>query len=299
MKKTVVTFLSCLLLTIGISAKVWTPESIPVAHLADRERYVCNPEGILSQDATDRIDAMMRNVEDSTGIQALIAVVSEIEPNDCFEFAHQLGEKNGVGTSTSDNGLVILLCTSERCIQFATGYGVEGLLPDALCRRIQEQYMNPHFRNDDWDKGMTEGAMAVERVLLDPENAIGSQYDDSSQDDAGILTLVLLFLGCPSLVAWLTWRSKHRCPNCRKTKLERKNRVFMYRKNGIRYYSSFYECSNCHHQLTRTEQEYENNGSNSGGMPGGMVGGIGGGSGHIGGHYGGGHFGGGGAGSRF
>ena len=298
MKRAVLILLSCLL-GLGLYAKVWTPESIPVAHIADRERYVCNPEGILSQDATDRIDAMMRTVEDSTGIQALIAAVSEIDPNDCFEFAHRLGEMNGVGTDSKDNGLVILLCTEERCIQFATGYGVEGLLPDALCRRIQEQFMNPYFKDNDWDRGMTEGAMAVERILLDPENAIGSDYDDGDTDLSGILTMVLLLFGCPSLVVWLNWRRSHRCPKCHKTKLVRKNRVFMYSRNGIRYYSSFYECSNCHHELTRTEQEQTSTGSNSGNFPGGMTGGFGGGSGHIGGSYGGGHFGGGGAGSRF
>ena len=149
MRKTIASIL--LVLICGfISAKVYKPADIIPVHLQDRNRYTSNPDGILSAEAVRRIDAAFRTVEDSTGIQTLVAVVKDIDPDDCFEFAHQLGEKVGVGRSGSDNGLVILLSTGERCIQFATGYGVEGVLPDAICKRIQERYMNPLFADDEW-----------------------------------------------------------------------------------------------------------------------------------------------------
>ena len=56
-----------------------------------------------------------------------------------------LGQETGVGQKERDNGLVILLSTDERCVQFATGYGLEGILPDAICKRIQNRYMLPYF----------------------------------------------------------------------------------------------------------------------------------------------------------
>ena len=61
---------------------------------------------------TTRSEAF-RTVEDSTGIQTLVAVVGDIDPDDCFEFTHQLAEKVGVGRSSSNNGLVILLSTAR------------------------------------------------------------------------------------------------------------------------------------------------------------------------------------------
>ena len=144
MRKTLVSVILVLLCGF-ISAKVYKPADITPVHLQDRDRYTSNPDGILSDQAVTRIDAAFRTVEDSTGIQTLVAVVGDIDPDDCFEFTHQLAEKVGVGRSSSNNGLVILLSTGERCVQFATGYGIEGVLPDAICKRVQERYMNPHF----------------------------------------------------------------------------------------------------------------------------------------------------------
>ena len=180
--------------TVLASAKVYKPADIQPVHLQDRDRYVCNPDGILSEAAVDSIDAAFRVIEDSTGVQALVAVLSEIDPDDCFEFAHQLGEKVGVGRSGSNNGLVILLCTEERCIQFATGYGIEGVLPDAICKRVQERYMNRYFAQDNWDAGMVAGAKALKEILLKGE------YDDEDDSDdkaaiAGISVFVLNLQG--------------------------------------------------------------------------------------------------------
>ena len=190
MKRTVLTIV-LVFTALLVSAKVYKPADISPVHLIDANRYVCNPDGILSQSAVDRIDAAFRTVEDSTGVQTLVAVLDEIDPDDCFEFAHQLGEKVGVGKSSSNNGLVILLSTGERCIQFATGYGVEGVLPDAICKRVQERYMNKYFAEGKWDEGMVAGAEALKEILLKGE------YTEDKDNDGSIagISVFLLMMG--------------------------------------------------------------------------------------------------------
>ena len=74
-----------------------------------------------------------------------------IGEEDCFNFCHQLLNKWGVGKKDKNNGLVILLVTDQRCIQFYTGYGLEGVLPDAICKRIQTRYMIPYLKDGNWD----------------------------------------------------------------------------------------------------------------------------------------------------
>ena len=136
-----------------------------MVHLQDRTRYVSNPDGVLSAAAVTAMDTTLFALEQKTGIQTVVVAVRQIEGGDCFDFAYQLGEKNGVGQKGKDNGLVILLVTEERCIQFATGYGLEGILPDAFCKRIQTRYMNPYLSKGDWDSGMVAGIQAVRQVL--------------------------------------------------------------------------------------------------------------------------------------
>jgi len=89
-----------------------------MVHLQNRTRYVSNPDGILSSTAVTTMDSILYALEQKTGIQTLVVAVTGIEGGDCFDFAHRLGQETGVGQKERDNGLVILLSTDERCVQF-------------------------------------------------------------------------------------------------------------------------------------------------------------------------------------
>jgi uncharacterized protein len=283
-------------------AKVYKPTDIMPVHLEDRNRYVCNPDGILSQSAVDRIDALFRTIEDSTGIQTLVAVVTDIDPDDCFEFAHQLGETVGVGRSSSDNGLVILLSTGERCVQFATGYGIEGILPDALCKRVQVRYMNPHFAEDEWDEGLVAGAEALKEILLNGEYENDDDETDKMAVIAGLITIIGLFIVIAGLILLFDRRSR-KCPRCGQIALKQVGISTISKHNGVKKELITFKCTHCGYIMSRNRTSYYSTGNNGGGHIGGGPhiggGGFGGGGGHFGGSYGGGHFGGGGAGSRF
>jgi uncharacterized protein len=42
-----------------------------------------------------------------------------------------------------------------------TGYGLEGVLPDALCKRILDEQISPRFKAGDYDGGLTAGVQAI------------------------------------------------------------------------------------------------------------------------------------------
>lgn len=130
-----------LLIPLQAQEKVYTVDNLPKVHLQNKMQYVCNPAGILSQESCNEIDAMLYALEQQTGIETVVAVVPSIGNAECFDFSHELLNKWGVGKKEKNNGLVILLVTDQRCIQFYTGYGLEGVLPDAICKRIQTKYM--------------------------------------------------------------------------------------------------------------------------------------------------------------
>ena len=82
--------------------------------------------------------------------------------NDHVTFANQLFKAWGIGGAKQDNGLLILFVLDQRKIKFETGYGLEGVLPDAICKRIQYQNMTPEFKNGNYDAGMLAG---LDRVI--------------------------------------------------------------------------------------------------------------------------------------
>lgn len=294
-----------------MQAKEYTVKDVPMVHLQNRTRYVSNPDGILSPAAVASMDSILYALQQKTGIQTLVVAVTGIEGGDCFDFAHRLGEEMGVGQKERNNGLVILLSTDERCIQFATGYGLEGDLPDAICKRIQNRYMLPYFKDNNWDAGMVAGIRAINGYLDGSMENIGSDNEDDDSS-LGFIVVFLLFFGGFIGIAWYMGWQKKRCPNCKKHKLQRISSSILSRNHGTKTEEVIYRCKNCGHIVKRHEQSRDENyrgprggGPFIGGMGGGMFGGRSGGGGGFGGgsfgggSFGGGSFGGGGAGSRF
>ena len=294
----------CLLGNLTLQAKEYTIQEIPMVHLQDRTRYVSNPDGILSESAVATIDNILYNLEQKTGIQTLVVVVTGIEGGDCFEFAYRLGKEKGVGQKGRDNGLVILLSTDERCIQFATGYGLEGVLPDAICKRIQNRYMIEPFSKGDWNTGMVEGIRAVNSYL---DGSMENIEQKGEENMFPIYIFGAFFLGILGLSSYSVWK-QNRCPKCKKHKIQRISSRIISRSNGYIVEETTYLCQNCGHTFNRqtksSDPNYRNPGGGigpifMGGGFGGRRGGGFGGGGFGGGSFGGGSFGGGGAGSRF
>lgn len=203
-----------------------------------------------------------------------MVAVTGIEGGDCFDFAHRLGQETGVGQKERDNGLVILLSTDERCVQFATGYGLEGILPDAICKRIQNRYMLPYFKDNNWNAGMVAGIRAVNGYLDGSMENIGN---DKSENDPleFIIIFFVIFGGFIGIGLYANWR-KTRCPHCKKHKLQRLSSKVIDRSNGTKTEEVVYKCRNCGHILRRKERSRDENykGPRGGGP---FIGGMGGG----------------------
>lgn len=287
--------------TLQAADKVYTTENIPKVHLQDRSRYTCNPDGILSPAACDSIDRMLFALEETTGIETVVAVVGSIGQEDCFQFAHKLFNDWGVGKKKNNNGLVVLLVLDQRYIQFVTGLGLEGDLPDALCKRIQMKYMFTPFKQGDWDSGMVAGIKAVCATLDGTMEA----EPEEEEDFTSILILLACIIGVSLFcIVWAIYSST-KCPHCGKHKLQRSSSRLLYRRGGVKKEEVIYTCLNCGHVVRRTQSSYDEHYKGNGGhgpiIFGGMGGGgfSGGGGGFGGGSFGGGFSGGGGAGTRF
>ena len=215
----------------------------------------------------------------------------------------------GLGQKSKDNGLLIQLVTepSQRSVVFETGYGIEGVLPGAICYRLQQRDMMPEPKAGDYSAGMLKGVMAVTKYLMssDYERAgmTGNRSSSSSDDDFMWIFVVGIIgmIGFSAFIAYLKYRPKA-CPRCGK-------KTFVYMgQQVIREATRFseglaedvYRCKSCGYteKKNRTIDRIHRGGGGpiimgGGGGFGGFSGGGGGGS------WGGGSSGGGGSISRF
>lgn len=274
-------------------------DDVPNVRLTDVRRYVSDPTSILSPAATDTINAILGRLEKSTGIETAVVMLPSIGENDILDFSTSLFRKWGIGKKKSDNGLLILFVMDQHKVRFATGYGIEGTMTDAMSKRIQMQYMVPAFKRSDWNKGMVDGVRATAKVLdgsMEPEAA------DSDTDTSDLLFSIGIIIGV-ILLAMFVSSIKQRCPKCRKRSAMKQMGVEVLRVSTgkgrrKRIRRTTYVCQYCGHMMTKDEDIDDNSGSAAAGgaILGSMLGSSGGGGGgSFGGSFGGGSTGGGGS----
>ncbi len=180
-----------------------TIDAIPNQKLINGS-YVSNPDGILSTSTVAQIDTILRSLEAKATAQVAVVVVESIGEADIFEFAQKLFKTWGIGQKQNDNGLLVLFVNDQRTVRFHTGDGLEGVLPDVICKRIQRDFMVPAFKNKDYNAGMLTGIQQVAKILGDPAYAAELKTEDDVSPWTGFVTFLLFFAApVPVIAYWI------------------------------------------------------------------------------------------------
>ncbi len=161
---------------------------IPNVHVADRSRYVSNPDGVISAQAEARLNQLLAQAWQQSSAEIAVVAVADIDrPDDIDGFATDLFEDWGIGKADNDNGILILVARDSRHAVIRTGRGIEGPLPDIIAGRILRNIMFPSFREGDYDTGIISATEEVARIVTDPQYAeeIRSRYANDSRASDG------------------------------------------------------------------------------------------------------------------
>lgn len=181
----------CLILMTGLLQFVangqYSVKSVPNVHVADRTRYVSNPDGVLSRQAETRLNEMLADVWSTSTAEPVIVVLDDIDTDDVDGFATRLFEEWGIGKSDKDNGLLMLIVRDKRKAVIRTGYGMEGVVPDIIAGRILREEMFPRFKENDYDGGVIAATQRLAEIIENPETAedIKSEYANDSRVNNG------------------------------------------------------------------------------------------------------------------
>lgn len=159
-------------------------------------RLVNDLAGVLGSDA-QRIEHVLRSYDDSTSNQITVVTVNDLGGYDPAMFAYEIGERWGVGNKKYNNGVVVLIKPkrgNEKGVAFiAPGYGLEPVLTDAVCNRIVNQVMIPHFKEEDYVGGV-EAALELIMPLASGEISSKEFTSDSSSEVTWTLVGFLLVI---------------------------------------------------------------------------------------------------------
>lgn len=285
-------------------ARTWSVDNLEMVHLKDARRYVCDPDGYMRQAERDSTDAILQRLERDKGVETVVVVAEHLEGDDPFQFGIDLSRKYGIGSKKSDTGLIIILSPGDRSYYILTGRGLEGTLPDAICKRVENQVMLPLLKEKRWGEAIYATVSALDKIIRGDSTVI-KEADETSENSVGFVLFIIFIFA--SFIFLIAYSAQPRCPKCNKKSLKAYEQKTVRTAHGMRLMVT-YRCTNCGHIVTK-QQDPPSTGSGNlatGILLGALLGGGGrnsgggfGDGGFGGGSFGGGSFGGGGAGGRF
>ena len=124
------------------------------------EFYVKDDANVLSEETEDYIMQTNIDLEQKTGAQIVVVTIPSLEGESIEEYANELFRAWGIGSKEKNNGLLLLCSTGDRLFRVEVGYGLEGILPDGKTGRMQDEYIIPYLKENNYDEGIRNGYSA-------------------------------------------------------------------------------------------------------------------------------------------
>ncbi len=149
---------------------------------------------ILSESTKTQLNQMISELEANNGSEVIVVTVPTTAPSPTPKaFTTELFNQWGIGKESVDNGVLFLTSVADRRVEIETGYGVEGILPDAQVGQIINSQITPKLRQGDWDGGILAGTEALVSVLS--ENPLETGLPEPSIPRAPVGASSILALG--------------------------------------------------------------------------------------------------------
>ena len=190
MRKTL-SFLVLLFLVLSHTATAQIEKVIPAKPVPPR--LVVDKTGTLAPDQEQALEAKLVAYDDSTSNQIAVVIIPTTGDYDISDVAYQLGRSWGVGNKEFNNGIVVLIAKNDRKVFIATGYGLEGAIPDITAKRIVESEIVPNFRGNDYYRGIDEGTDALIKAAAGEYTAPAGYRDRGGDGDSLLGLFFFLF----------------------------------------------------------------------------------------------------------
>jgi uncharacterized protein len=154
--------------------------------------------GLVAPGAAQALNAELDQFERDTSNQVVVAIYPKMQsPSSIEDYAVRVAQAWGVGQQGKKNGAVLFIFSSDHKLFISVGYGLEGVLPDALCKRIIENEITPRFRNGNFTGGVQAGVHAMLAATRGEYKGTGQTVADRrgrGSDAMGPFAILVLIL---------------------------------------------------------------------------------------------------------
>lgn len=133
----------------------------------DPGTFVVDTAGLIDADRKRQLEDWLKELEQKSGAQVKVLTVRKLDGEDIFDFTQRQYDLWKLGRAGKDDGALITLALDDRKVRVHTGYGLEGVLPDAWCGETSRAIAARYFKAGQYSVGLYELTLAVARRVAD------------------------------------------------------------------------------------------------------------------------------------
>jgi uncharacterized protein len=169
-------------------------EDAPIPPLTGR---VVDVNGALTAEQKRELEASLEAFEKRKGSQIAVLITGTTFPEPIESYSMRVAEAWKIGRKGVDDGIVVVLAKSDQAMRIEVGYGLEGVVPDAMAKRLIEEVFIPKFREGDFNGGLRAGLDRLMRLidgepLPEPKRDSGRGSDMRSIETYFVLFMVIV-----------------------------------------------------------------------------------------------------------
>jgi uncharacterized protein len=159
------------------------------------DHYFNDYAHVVNATVADQLNMQLDGFERSTGNQVLVAIYPKMQSDSSIDdYTVRVARSWKVGQKQKNNGAVLFVFIQDRKMFIQVGYGLEGVLPDALCKQITEYEIKPRFKEGDYAGGLTAGVNAIIAATRHEYKGTGTTVYSQQHHGAGQNPAILVWL---------------------------------------------------------------------------------------------------------
>ncbi|MDD5581517.1 MAG: YgcG family protein [Methylobacter sp.] len=166
---------------------LWAQIAVP-----DLSRRVTDLTGTLTSNQAAALENKLAAFEAQKGSQIVVLIIPTTQPEDIAQFGIRIADAWKIGRKNIDDGVILIIAKDDRQLRLEVGYGLEGVIPDAIAKRIIAETITPYFKAGDFAGGINAGVEQLMR-LIEGEPLPAPQQQ--SGGESGQNTFIFILLG--------------------------------------------------------------------------------------------------------
>jgi uncharacterized protein len=154
---------------------------------------ILDQANLIDATSEQKINQLLAGHEKASSNQVIVVTLKDLQGYNIEHAGVEMGRAWGVGQKDEDNGILLILAEKERKVRIEVGYGLEGVMTDAVSATIIQEYILPRFKTGDFSGGLLIGTQAIV-AALGGEVIAPVTKSKKSGDGSGLPSIIFMLI---------------------------------------------------------------------------------------------------------